>query len=72
MNSKFELTFGVTVKLKKGNKIFFLELECLFHCPNDSSYATSQLYSTLCNPQKERRIKERKISWQKTVNTILG
>ena len=32
MNSKFELTFGVTVKLKKGNKIFFLELECLLHC----------------------------------------
>lgn len=76
MNSKCEFTFEVTIHLKKGNKMFFLYLECLSHCPN----ATFQLCSTLlCNPQKERRIKERKISWpkkkktkQKTVNAILG
>ena len=59
MNSKCEFTFGVTIHLRKGNKMFFLYLECLSHCPN----ATFQLCSTLlCNPQKERRIKERKIS----------
>lgn len=74
MNSKCEFTFGVTIHLKKGNKMFFLDSECLSHCPN----ATSQLCSTLlCNPQKHRRIKKRKISWQKkkkkqTVNAILG
>lgn len=30
MNSKFEFTFGVNVKLKKRNKILFLELECVY------------------------------------------
>ena len=66
MNFKYEFTFGVTIHLKKGNKMFFLDLECLSHCPN----ATFQLCSTLlCNPQKQRKIQERKISRQKKKKT---
>ena len=73
MNFKYEFTFGVTIHLKKGDKMFFLDLECFSHCPNATFQLSSAIHKNRERKRKERLVdKKKKKKKTQTVNAILG